>query len=87
MKKEGLEVEKPNVHKFKDPKDRLLKEPADTEMKDVEKATDEDETKKDVDLLTLEGIYHQVALLNIIVSFFKLIIKFIGASFLCLNRN
>lgn len=55
MKKEGLEVEKPNVHKIKDPKERLLKEPVDTEMKDVEKATDEEEPKKDADLLTLEG--------------------------------
>jgi len=64
MKKEGLEVEKPNVHKFKDPKDRLLKEPADTEMKDVEKTTDEDEAKKDVDLLTLEDIKEYIKLVE-----------------------
>lgn len=68
MKKEGLEVEKPNVHKIKDPKERLLKEPVDTEMKDVEKATDEEEPKKDVDLLTLEDIKEYIKLVERAIS-------------------
>ncbi len=55
MKKESLEVEKPSAHAFKDSKEQLLKKPVDAEMKDVEKAAAEDEPKKDVDLLTLEG--------------------------------
>ena len=56
MKKE-LEIEKPNIHKLKNPK-MVKQDPQDVEMKDAEK-TDEnnEEPKVDVDLLTLEGLY------------------------------
>ena len=54
MKKE-LEIEKPKNVELKNPK--MMKEaPQDVEMKDAEKKEEDNEEKKDVDLLTLEGI-------------------------------
>ncbi len=57
MKKEGLEIQKPNVQHLKDPK-KMKQDPQDVEMKDVEKKDDSpEENKKDADLLTLEGAW------------------------------
>ena len=58
MKKE-LQIEKPKNVELKNPK--LMKEdPKDVEMKDAEKKDESnEEPKKDVDLLTLEGIVYR----------------------------
>lgn len=60
MKKEGIEIQKPNVQHLKDPK-KMKQDPQDVEMKEVEKQNEntEDE-KKDTDLLTLEDIREQI---------------------------
>ena len=72
--KKDMEIEKPKNVELKNPK--MMKEaPQDVEMKDAEKKDEDNEEKKDVDLLTLEGSQLCCLICNIFVNFKKKYVK------------